>query len=178
MSISADLEPSWPVASRQLAALGNLPWQDMILAVVIDGFSRVVAAGIAGPVGANLSQFAVARYEPNGNLDPSFNGDGKVLTNFVGTVSDAGGAIAIDGFGKTVVAGTALEGGFLIGKGQFAVARYNDDGSLDTTFGANGKVLTILPGGLFARARAIAIDGLNRILVAGFTSPIPLIDPT
>src|ERR671919_166287 len=68
-----------------------------------------------------------------GDLDTSFGGDGKVSTNFTSGF-DGASALAIQADGRLVAAGTAA------GR-KFALARYNTDGTLDTSFGGgDGKV--------------------------------------
>src|SRR5262245_2159031 len=71
-----------------------------------------------------------------GDLDPAFGAGGRVLTQF-GTSQDEGRAIAVQPDGKIVVAGF-MDPGF--GLYDFAIARYNPDGTLDTSFGGGGKV--------------------------------------
>jgi len=72
-----------------------------------------------------------------GNLDPTFDTDGKVTTDF-GSSNDFAEAIAVQPDGKIVVAGYAFVGS----ANDFALVRYNTDGSLDTTFDTDGKVTT------------------------------------
>jgi uncharacterized delta-60 repeat protein len=100
-----------------------------------------------------------------GQLDPSFSGDGRVLTRFPGaTGHDVANGIAVEN-GKIVVVGTSNQGGVL---GEFAVARYNPNGSLDATFSGDGRRLTRFPGatGIGDDARAVAIEN-GKIVVAG-----------
>src|SRR6185369_10627899 len=96
-----------------------------------------------------------------GDLDPTFGTGGKVTTDIQGDF-DKARAVAIQADGKIVVAGSALNGANI----DFAVLRYNTDGSLDTTFGTGGKVLTpVLDSDDFALAVAIQPDG--KIVAAG-----------
>src|SRR5687768_8915063 len=81
-------------------------------------------------VGTSNDDFALVRLHPDGSLDTSFDGDGKVFTTF-GAI-EAGRSVALHADGKIVVGGTA--------NGNFALARYNADGSLDTTFDGDGRV--------------------------------------
>src|SRR5210317_2002656 len=76
-------------------------------------------------------------------LDTSFSGDGKVTTSFSGG-DDVGSGIAVQANGKIVVVGTSNSGS---GNSGFAVARFNDDGSLDNTFDVDGRVTTSFSGG-------------------------------
>jgi uncharacterized delta-60 repeat protein len=106
------------------------------------------------------TRFAVARYQTDGALDPTFGGDGKVITNFDGCCEQAQ-ALALQANGKIVVVGTAGPG--------FGVARYRKDGSLDAAFGGDGMVTTNLtpPSWSFDWANAVAIQPDGKIVVAG-----------
>jgi uncharacterized delta-60 repeat protein len=95
------------------------------LALQSDG--KILAGGSAG----NESEFALARYLPNGSLDPGFGAGGTVVTQPVNETSHID-AIALQPDGKIVVGGP---GGNVID-----LARYNPDGALDATFGAGGIV--------------------------------------
>ena len=96
-----------------------------------------------------------------GNLDPSFGSGGKVISDFNGGVN-SGYAMAVSG-GKTLVAG-ALDG-------DFVVARYNANGSLDTTFGpAHTGFVTVDFGSDADEAYAIAVGSDGKIVLAGQTN--------
>jgi uncharacterized delta-60 repeat protein len=125
---------------------------------------KIVVAGFA--VVGGHGQLALARYNSNGSLDTTFNGDGKVLTDFTASRNEAAHALTFDINGKIVVAGWCDLGG---GDGQLALARYNGDGSLDTTFDGDGKVLTNFGENRFDVANAIAINANGKIVVAGWT---------
>ena len=125
--------------------------------VAIDAQGRIVAAGFAE------RDVALVRYEPNGDLDPSFGNDGKVVTNFAGEV--AANSIAIDSQGRIVAAVDSREPGNVR---HFTVARYSEDGSLDGSFGNGGEVTTDFGGR--SVAEGIAIDRSGRILLAGRAS--------
>lgn len=111
--------------------------------------------------------FAVARYTAAAVLDTTFGTGGKVTTPF-GTGSDtaAGYAVAIQSDGKIVVGGYAHIAAD--GHNEFAVARYNSDGSLDTTFSSDGMVTLFDSGGsLDDTAFAMAIEDDGTIVVGG-----------
>lgn len=80
----------------------------------------------------------MARYNTNGSLDTTFDGDGKVTTA-IGTSDDIGRSAALQTDGKIVVAGSTSTGGT---NSDFALVRYNTNGSLDTSFDGDGKVTT------------------------------------
>src|SRR5712691_4083527 len=131
-------------------------------AVAMQPDDKIVVAGaknsrIAGP---GLLDFALARYNPNGSLDPTFSFDGKVATHFSNTTQGYLGAtaVAIEPNGKIVAGGSNGD--------DFALARYNPDGALDLTFGANGNVLTDF-GYAGESITAMAIVS-GKIVVAGF----------
>ena len=90
---------------------------------------------VVGYTDASRSDWALARYNADGSLDTNFDSDGKVTTDFGG--EDAGVCL-LQADGKIVVVGMA--------GGDFAVARYNADGSLDTSFDSDGKVTTDFGG--------------------------------
>ena len=126
------------------------PWDDHANGVAIQIDGKIVAVGVGN------SKFALARYNPDGTPDTSFDGDGKVLTYPVGGAT----GVAIQADGKIVAAGEGSFGGQL-----FAVARYNPDGTLDTSFGGDGRVLNDFGGLGFAFDVAIQADG--KIVAAG-----------
>jgi uncharacterized delta-60 repeat protein len=105
--------------------------------------------------------FAVARLNPDGSFDPSFDGDGRLGIDFGD--KDAGSGAALQPDGKIVVAGQT---GANI---DVAVARSNPDGSLDDTFAGTGKKTFGYGGADGAGAVALQADG--RIVVAGYGGP-------
>ena len=119
---------------------------------------KIVTAGFG--FNGTDSDFAVVRYNADGSLDTSFDGDGTVLTP-VGTSGDYAYDVALQSDGKIVVAGHAGIGS----RNNFAVVRYNTDGTLDTSFGSDGKVTTPLFDTDGAHAVAIQADG--KIVAAG-----------
>ena len=130
------------------------------LAVAIQSDGKVVAAGYA-PV--TSGDFSVARYNTDGSLDTTFNGTGKVTTDFFGGL-DGARAVAIQSDGKIVVGGFANNGA----TAGFALARYNSDGSLDTSFNGNGKVFTDF--GVTSVSSGLAIQSDGKIVAAGYVA--------
>ena len=97
-----------------------------------------------------------------GDLDPTFSGDGKVLTDIAGG-DDGASSVAVQADGKIVTAGFASQPA---GGRTFVVVRYGSAGSLDPSFGDVGIVTTSFGGGS-AAARAVAIEADGDIVVAG-----------
>jgi uncharacterized delta-60 repeat protein len=122
---------------------------------------KLVAAGSSCDSGHCL--FALARYGPNGSLDTSFNGSGKVTTAF-GSIDDEGSTLALQPDGKLVVAGLSQQGPSWV----FALARYNPNGSLDTSFNGNGKVTTAF-GSIDDEAFALALQPDGKLVAAGYS---------
>ncbi len=116
-------------------------------------------------VGGTFTDFVLARFNANGTLDTSFDGDGKVTTDMVANEQEEALSVAIQADGKIVVAGYTGTPG-LGGPASFAIARYNSDGSLDASFGSGGKVVS----GVLGNAHAVAIQPDGRIVVAGDVS--------
>jgi uncharacterized delta-60 repeat protein len=137
---------------------------DSAHAVAIQGDGKIIAAGSTIPRGTGSSVFALARYNTDGTLDSTFDGDGKVITDFAADWDEAFG-LALQGDGKIVAAGRSYVSGIT----DFALARYNTDGSLDSTFDGDGKVTTDFAGG-FDEALGVAIQGDGKIVAAGFAT--------
>jgi uncharacterized delta-60 repeat protein len=134
---------------------------DAALALVVQADGKLVAAGLMND-GTADADFALARYRPNGTLDPSFGTGGRVVTD-LGAYDVAHALVVQDG--RLVAAGLTFTGDFATG--NFALARYRQDGTLDPSFGSGGKVTTDFAGS-FDEARALVVqDGK---LVAGGTA--------
>jgi uncharacterized delta-60 repeat protein len=137
-------------------------------AMAIDSQGRIVVAGELGNSALpNWWDFVLARYRPNGSLDPSFGGDGMVTTDFRGR-GDAAHEVAIDSQGRIVAAGYAQRRTRHRGGPDFALARYTPNGSLDPSFDGDGRVTTHL--GRSAIANSVTIDSQARIVGAGIAN--------
>jgi len=151
-----------------VTAVGEGTDYDYAYAVAIQTDGKIVAAGATGPrsnYGGTNDKFALVRYNTNGTLDTSF-GTGGTVTTTIGTYSDAY-AIAIQTDGKIVATGYAYKGDYA----DFALARYNTDGTLDTSFGTDGAVTTaISDNSNVDNARAVAIQTDGKIVAAGIDS--------
>jgi uncharacterized delta-60 repeat protein len=110
------------------------------------------------------TDFALARYNPDGSLDPTFGNGGTVSTDFVGMEDDAF-SVLIQPDGKIVAVGSANNPASFY---DFAAVRYLSNGTVDTTFGVAGKVTTDFGDQNFDRARSAALQSDGRIVAAGF----------
>jgi uncharacterized delta-60 repeat protein len=130
-------------------------FNDYLFDVAVQSNGKIVAAGSSG------SDIALVRFKENGMLDPTFSGDGKVKTDLGATESAR--SLAIQPNGKILVTGFTGSGNTQ----NFAVARYNPDGTLDTRFSRDGIVTTDFGGTDEAYSVAIQADG--GIVVGGGT---------
>ena len=135
---------------------------DSASGVAIQSNGDIVVVGTtSNPASTQGTNFAVARYLPNGTLDTSFAGTGKVSTDFFGA-NDSASGVAIQPNGNIVVVGTATNGTVT----EFALARYLPNGTLDPSFGDNGKVANSFLGASDVGA-GLAIQSNGRIVVVG-----------
>jgi uncharacterized delta-60 repeat protein len=135
-------------------------------AIVLQPDGKFVVAGTASdsatrPVATDI---AVARYNPDGSLDLSFGTGGETAIPFAGSASEQGNALALANDGKIIVAGAAFK--TFATPPDFALVRYNADGSLDAGFGNGGTLTTDVAGGTDV-AQALAIQADGKIVAAG-----------
>ena len=145
------LDRSFGNRGRVLTPVGE--GESAAVALVIQRDRKLVTAGnarVAGDAG-----FALIRYTPDGKLDPTFGNDG-VAFNGAGSVS----ALTIQRDGKLVTAGIGMRR-----YPNFSLARFLEDGTLDQSFGRNGKLLTAFYR--TARAYGVVARGDGTIVVAG-----------
>ncbi|MCK6405225.1 MAG: cadherin domain-containing protein, partial [Rhodocyclaceae bacterium] len=134
--------------------------QDYAQSVAMQSDGKIVVAGY-GSNGSN-DDFALARYNTDGSLDTSFDNDGK-LTTIIGAGDDRAFSVALQSDGKILVAGRSYNGS----DWDFALARYNTDGSLDASFDGDGKLTTAIGTGI-DEARGVVLQSDGKIIVAGY----------
>jgi uncharacterized delta-60 repeat protein len=126
------------------------------VAVQTDG--KIIAAGIGSTNSGNSTTYAfeVARYNANGSLDSTFGNSGRVSTT-IGT-GEYGWGFTLQPDGKIVV-GTTVNAS-ATGVSQYELARYNTNGTLDTTFGPsqNGTLLTNFGSGVSLDLAGITLE--------------------
>ena len=140
------------------------------------GRQKIIAVGYADAGISHPRQWAVVRYNANGTLDTTFDGDGKVTTAFTKSKTNTiARNVVVQSDGRIVVVGNAAG---VNGSSDFAVVRYNTNGTLDATFGAGGKVTTDLQSE-HARtnsndiARAVVLRADGKLVVVGGVSTGP-----
>jgi uncharacterized delta-60 repeat protein len=118
------------------------------LDVALQRDGKIIVAG--GLSKGNTSGFLILRLRPDGTPDRGFGSDGIVYTTFDQTPT-AAHALLLEPDGKILAAGA--------GSNEFLLARYNPDGSLDTSFGNSGRATTTIAGSSLALLNAIVADG-------------------
>ncbi len=148
--------------------------------VVVEGFGanaltlqpdgKIVVVGVINTASGTGDDFAVLRFDSDGSPDKSFGSGGVVATDFFGH-GDLARAVALQPDGRIVVGGGAADSA----GSHFAVARYNTDGSLDTSFGGDGRQTTDLSG-FDELVFGVAVQSDGRIVAAGFAFGASLYD--
>ena len=152
---NGELDTTFGIGGNVITDFSNNYDSGNSVAIQADG--KIV---LGGSVGDN---FGLARYNTNGELDTTFGIGGKVITNFSNSY-DYGNSVAIQADGKIVL------GGSMYGEENdrnFALARYNINGSLDTTFGDEGKVITDFSNS-YDYGNSVAIQQNGKIVLGGY----------
>ncbi|HEY7428820.1 MAG TPA: hypothetical protein VH682_31610, partial [Gemmataceae bacterium] len=158
---TGSLDPSFGTGGQSVTSLGT--GGDYFSAAATQTDGKTVAAG---GTGANFNEILLARYNTDGSLDTTFGNGGYASTTVPsGGQLDNVNTVAIDSQGRIVVAGFVQS---TDGSSSPFLARYLSNGTLDTNFGNQGIV--ILSTGM-SSPNSIAIDGSDRILVAGLVVP-------
>ena len=160
LAAPGDLDPSFDGDGKVLTDFRGF---ETVNALVVQPDGKLVAAG--GIFAAHGG--ALARYNPDGSLDRSFGGDGRVRLNF--RVVTQRLALVLQPDGKLVAAGFAANH---LATVRRSLARFNANGSLDTSFGAGGVVRTDFGGGDGA-ANALVLQPDGKLVAAGVSRSGP-----
>ncbi len=135
--------------------------EDIGNSVAVQADGKILVAGRSYN-GTNFD-FALTRYNADGTLDTSFNGDGRLTTDF-GPGDDHSVSVSVQADGKILAAGYSFNGSNY----DFALVRYNTDGTLDTGFSGDGKLTTAIGAtGDIGYSHTVQADG--KILVSGYS---------
>lgn len=154
------LDSSFGVAGK--AVYGALSSNDRISALLIQPEGKIVATGWSDALdpGNSFNTFAVLRCLPDGALDTSFGAGGVTITSF-GAAFNLAYTIALQADGKILVGGSSNNGSY----NNIALARYLEDGTLDSDFNGSGIFIASLASRSEASAIALQPDG--KIVVGG-----------
>jgi uncharacterized delta-60 repeat protein len=145
-------------------------YEDQINALAVQPDDKIVTVGSAYDPNAVNAQLTLMRFNANGSPDTTFNGGSPVLLPASTPGWSEGYAVTLQPDGKIVVAGDAGTGsrnsaGF---QTDFLVARYNPDGTPDTSFNnGSGSIRIDISSGSYDKAHGVAVDGSGRIVVGG-----------
>jgi uncharacterized delta-60 repeat protein/uncharacterized repeat protein (TIGR01451 family) len=153
-----DLDPSFGIGGRVTTDFGGI---EEAHGVVVQPDGHIIVAGDSHS-NTGAADFAVVRYNPDGSLDLTFGNGGGVKTDF-NSNTDLGRAVALQPDGKIVVVGSTCTPANC----DFALVRYNPNGSADSAFGQGGKVVTDL--GSIDGLNAVALQADGKIVTAGST---------
>ena len=151
------LDQTFGTAGKVVAALD--PGGDGSTAIAFQADGKIVTAGSVIHNNFVLA-FVTARFNPDGSLDQTFGTNGSVQTTF-GDSAAEGNDVVLQADGKIIVVGFTGAGSYS-SLNNFALVRFNLDGSLDSSFGAGGKVKSA--SGV-ATSAVLQADG--KILVGG-----------
>jgi uncharacterized delta-60 repeat protein len=158
---NGSLDPSFGSGGKVTTPVG--PKNDVAAALVLQPDGKVVAAGYSSH--GYTSDFMLVRYNANGTLDSGFGSGGKAMAALGSGAEDGANALVLQPDGKLVAAGGVSNGS----RSFFALARFNANGSLDTSFGQAGKVTTEI-GSSYAGAMALALQPDGKLVAAGGAS--------
>lgn len=144
------LDGSFGTGAKVTTHVGSNAGADFAYAVQKQSDGKIVVGGTSD------GQFAVVRYLANGQLDTTFSGDGILLHQFPGHSYSEARAVYVQKDGKILAAG--------VSNGDLCVARYNSNGTLDTTFSSDGMLIV---SQFYLVARAIAVQSDGKIVIGG-----------
>lgn len=153
------LDPTFGIGGKVTTPIGNN--NDWAFSIAIQSDRKILLSGYTY-IGLDYD-FALARYNIDGSLDPSFGNAGKVTTP-IGGSTDLTNSVAVQTDGKIIVGGYA----FLSTLSDFVVARYDVDGILDTSFGTGGIVTTPI-GTTHDIGTSLVIQNNGRIILGGYS---------
>jgi uncharacterized delta-60 repeat protein len=155
------LDPTFNGNGEVTSNFGN---SDNAISVAIDTAGKIVVGGYYTDP-SNNSHFEIARYSTNGSLDPTFNGSGVTGTNF-GNNQEYLSAIALQSNGEIIAGGNSWGGESY---SELAFARFNANGSIDSSFGINGQTLDPMGSNDYDYLYFLTIAANGQIFSGGYT---------
>ena len=155
-------DSTFGTGGRVATDIGGIFGSDQAYSIILQQDGKIVLTGDSYN-GLDLD-FALTRYNTDGSLDNTFSSDGKVTASFVRS-EDYGWSSALQVDGKILVAGASS---FETTGQDFALLRFNTDGSLDNSFDTDGMLVTDL-GNSIEEGRSVTVQPDGKILVTGWT---------
>lgn len=159
---AGDLDPSFGSGGEVTTDFGD---SDEVHAITLQPDDKILVTGSSSSFASNFSGFYLARYHTHGALDATFGNGGKASIIFLG--SDIPYSLVVQPNGKIIVGGSASVGGLLSTPPSGVIARLDNNGALDTTFGDGGKVNI----SELHRVTAIVLQEDGKILITGPSKP-------
>lgn len=150
--------PSFVSFGKLITPVG--PADDYALDVAIQADGKILVGGYSDNALQSNYDYALVRYNSDGTLDTGFGVDGKVVTA-IGLSDDEAKSLCVQSDGKILLAGQSWNGE----QWAFTVVRYNSDGSLDSSFGSQGIVISPIAFSEYGNDVTLQADG--KILLAG-----------
>ncbi len=161
------LDPTFGTEGVVLTDFGKS--YDWAYALALQPDGKIVVGGVSDVTGSK--DFALARFLPDGSLDPSFGRGGLVTQGMRSLTADEIRGIAIQPDGKIVAGGSSHEDVVTIGpNSDFLVARYLPNGSNDLSFGIGGLMSTDFGRGTFDQPHALALQPDGKVVLGGYTN--------
>lgn len=164
LNTNGTLDSTFNGIGEQVISLGGA--DDASYRLALQGDEKIVLAGRTKD-SMGVSHFAIARVNANGALDSTFGNAGYVTTTISPGGSDVIVGITIDSAGRILAAGSTQPAGS--SRYESVIARYNSNGTLDTSFGSNGVVITAM--GQSGSASGVAVQPDGKIVIGGYSTP-------
>jgi uncharacterized delta-60 repeat protein len=158
LNADGSLDTSFDSDAKVVIPMGSPFLPQSMLTVQPDG--KIILVG--SPTVGNTTNFTVMRLNSSGSLDTSFDSDGKVIVQ-VGTSFDYATSVTVQADGRILVAGYSYTNTY---KQNFCLVRLNTDGSLDTSFDSDGKLIVPV-GSSDSEAYGMTVQPDGRIVVVG-----------
>lgn len=169
LNANGSIYTSWGVNGRAIANFYGRGSFGRAFRVDVDPLGNIVAGGIARPKngGAAETNFAAARFTSTGQLDISFNGTGMVTYNF-SALNESARSIVAQADGKLILTGHMQLSS--TDSADFAAVRLNFDGTVDNSFGTNGRVTQNFDRSDYSDSSRLWIDpscACEKLIMAG-----------
>lgn len=160
---AGNLDPTFGNGGKVITSI--TPGQDKAYCVAIQTNGKIIVVGHSSST-ITGKDFTVIRYNSEGTLDNTFGTNGVVTSDLQTGSDDVAYSVAVQTDGKIILAGYSDNGS----NKEAALVRYNDDGTLDNTFGTNGIVLTDFENAQQDEIKVVKIHALTgNIIVGGAT---------
>ncbi|WMX12038.1 T9SS type A sorting domain-containing protein [Aureispira sp. CCB-E] len=162
---AGSLDPSFGIGGKVVTSITN--GLDQAHGVAIQTNGKIVVAGNSSSL-ITGKDFVCARYNTNGTLDSTFGNGGIVTTDLQIGSEDVAYDLVIQTNGKIILAGSSDNGT----KKDAALVRYNTNGSIDSTFGTNGIVISTFVSNQQDEIKVVKIHALTGNIIVGGNTEI------